>query len=60
MLKSNGIDGQLLHLINNYLNNRKQRVVLHGQSSNWAEVNAGVPQGSILGPLFFNVHQLST
>ena len=33
--------------------NRFQRVVLNGQTSNWKEILAGVPQGSILGPLFF-------
>ena len=31
---------------------RKQRVVLNGQHSSWTNVQAGVPQGSILGPLF--------
>ena len=36
-----------------YLNDRKQRVVLPGASSSWTSVKAGVPQGSILGPLHF-------
>ena len=35
------------------MTNRFQRVVLNGQTSNWKEILAGVPQGSILGPLFF-------
>ena len=42
-----------LKLIENFLRKRYQRVVLNDQSSFWAEVSAGVPQGSVLGPLFF-------
>ena len=52
-LKSYGINGPPLTLIKSFLSNRFQRVVLNGQTSNWKEVLAGVPQGSILGPLFF-------
>ena len=48
-----GIGGGLLSLIRDYLENRKQRVVLNGKSSQWASISAGVPQGSVLGPLFF-------
>ena len=52
-LKSYGINGPPLTLIKSFLSNRFQRVVLNGQTSNWKEVLAGVPQGSVLGPLFF-------
>ena len=45
-----------MKLIQNYLDNRFQRVLLNGQTSEWKPVKAGVPQGSILGPLFFLVY----
>ena len=46
----------LLKLLTDFLKNRKQRVTLDGQTSFWTEVNAGVPQGSILGPLLFWIY----
>ena len=55
-LKQNGISENLLKIIEDFLSNRYQRVVLNGQSSGWAEVNVGVPQGSILGPLLFLIY----
>ena len=55
-LKRCGVSGQLLSLIRSFLKDRKQRTVLNGQCSNWGDISAGVPQGSILGPLFFLVY----
>ena len=55
-LKCMGINGNLLKLVESFLSNRYQRVVLSGQASSWAEIRAGVPQGSILGPLFFLIY----
>ena len=49
-LKSYGISGQIFGLIFSFLSNRWLLVVLDGKSSQEYVVNAGVPQGSILGP----------
>ena len=55
-LKSYGIEGSLLSVIKSFLSERYQRVVLNGQTSSWKSILAGVPQGSILGPLFFLIY----
>ena len=52
-VKQNGILGNLLNIMKDFLSLRKQRVFLNEQHSIWVDIEAGVPQGSILGPLFF-------
>ena len=54
--KKIGIKGDLLNWFTNYLTDRKQRVVLRGQSSEWGDLKAGVPQGSRLGPMCFLIY----
>ena len=52
-LKSCGITGRLLDWLKDYLTDRQQRVIVNGEYSEWGKINAGVPQGSVLGPLLF-------
>ena len=53
IIKSYRISGQIFGLISSFLCNRRLRAVLDGKSSQEYPVNAGVPQGSILGPTLF-------
>ena len=50
-----GIAGVKLKLLANYLRNRKQYVVFNNINSEITDIRCGVPQGSILGPLFFSI-----
>ena len=55
-LEQNGISGNLLRLLQKYLDDRKQRVVINGSYSDYSNIELGVPQGSVLGPLLFLVY----
>jgi hypothetical protein len=52
-VRAHGITGKLLAWIENWLTNRRQRVILGGEFSDWIKVLSGVPQVSVLGPLLF-------
>ena len=52
----NGILGELLNILIDLLNYRRKRVLFNEQISNWVDVKASVPQGSIMRPLLFLIY----
>ena len=55
-LAAYGFDHSALMLIRNYLTGRKQRTKVNNYFSTWMDIVSGIPQGSILGPLLFNIY----
>ena len=55
-LEAYGFDHQSLAFIFSYLSGRKHRTKVNNHFSDWSSINYGIPQGSILGPLLFNIY----
>ena len=53
-LSAYGLSPKSVELLRNYLTGRKQQIKLQGDLSSWADIQKGVPQGSILDPCYLN------
>ena len=54
-LSAYGVSSHSVSLLKSYLSNRKQQIKINGILSSWADIQKEVPQGSIVGPILFNI-----
>ena len=54
-LHAYGLRIKAIKLLHSYLTNRKQRTKINNSFGEWVEIVIGIPQGSVLGPLLFNI-----
>ena len=55
-LNSLNISKEIVNWIEAFISNRRQKVAVNGKESNWHDVTSGIPQGTVLGPLLFELY----